>query len=62
VFADYYSIYAYRYNQASKSFSINRDIVGRLGEGWEGDMNGISVHFPYKDAAAIRKALGQFGY
>jgi len=64
VFGDYYKIYAYQYTPKSsdKLFSVNRNIMSKLGEGWEGDVAGKSVHFPYKEAAAIRKALDRFGY
>jgi hypothetical protein len=44
------------------SFSTDLDIMGQLGEGGEGMMDGNSVHFPYKDAATIRKALNRLGY
>ncbi|MDQ7976142.1 hypothetical protein QYH69_02645 [Paraburkholderia sp. SARCC-3016] len=64
VFGDYYKIYAYQYAPTSvdKLFPVDRNLMSKLGEGWEGDVAGKSVHFPYKDAAAIRKALDRFGY
>jgi hypothetical protein len=46
IFAAHYVFYAYRYCQNEKSISIDRDIVDKLGEGWEGVTNGISVNFP----------------
>jgi hypothetical protein len=64
LFGDSYKIYAYRYMSinGNKSFSVNRNIMNKLGEGLEGDMDGRPVHFPYKDAAAIRKVLDRLGY
>jgi len=61
---DYYKIYAYRYtpDDPMKPFSRELRIMNKLGEGWDGAMNGEVVHFPYKDAGSIRKALNRLGY
>ena len=61
---DYYKIYAYRrtLEDRRKPFSRELSIMNKLGEGWDGTMNGEVVHFPYKDARSIRKALDRFGY
>ncbi|QCP51347.1 hypothetical protein FAZ95_20645 [Trinickia violacea] len=61
---DYYRVYAYRYMKKNpvKPFSRNEDIMKRFGEGLEGTLDGKPVHFPYKNADSIRKALDRFGY
>jgi hypothetical protein len=59
IIGDYYKIYVYRHTPEnfSKRFYSDKETMKKLGEGWEGVMNGRRVHFPYKDAASIRKAL-----
>jgi hypothetical protein len=61
---DYYKIYVYRYTQrnSDKPFLLQPDVMKELGEGWDGTVDGRSVHFPYKDALSIRKALNRLGY
>ncbi|WP_089160972.1 hypothetical protein [Caballeronia sordidicola] len=61
---DYYKIYVYRYarNNPAQPFRPQRDVMKKLGEGWDGTVDGKSVHYPYKDALSIRKALNRLGY
>jgi hypothetical protein len=64
IVGDYYKIYVYQYDPENlvSPFHSDKETMKKLGEGWEGVMNGRRVHFPYKDAASIRKALDRFEY
>lgn len=61
---DYYKIYVYRLalGNLGKPFLRQEDVMRKLGEGWDGEMNGKLIHYPLKDAASIRKALNRLGY
>lgn len=61
---DYYKIYIYRHTTGSldNPFSRREDVMKKLGEGWDGEMDGKPVHYPFKDASSIRKALNRLGY
>ncbi|MBJ9941710.1 hypothetical protein I7819_17690 [Burkholderia multivorans] len=61
---DYYKIYVYRIalRNLEKPFLRQEGVMKKLGEGWDGEMNGNPVHYPLKDAASIRKALNRLGY
>jgi hypothetical protein len=61
---DYYKTYIYRYQPKnfSNPFLIEHDVAAKLGEGWDGVIDGRPVRYPYKNALSIRKALDRLGY
>jgi hypothetical protein len=61
---DFYKIYVYRYTPENSNKPLKRqeNAMSKLGDGWEGTMNGREVHYPFKDAYSIRRELNRLGY
>ncbi|MEZ0604699.1 hypothetical protein ACAX43_21440 [Paraburkholderia sp. IW21] len=58
---DFYKVYIYKYNRESNTHPFIRDdkMMDKFGLGWDGVKDGITVTYPFKDAALIRSRLNQ---
>ncbi len=63
-YGDFYRVYVYRYvpSKSGAEFRKEESVMKNFGEGWDGEWNGVPVQYRFKDAASIRKRLGEINY
>jgi hypothetical protein len=56
---DYYEVHAYQAQLDKKNLSENKRVSSLFGSGFEGKREGKQLHYRFKDARSIRRALSQ---